>query len=76
MRATKVDQYARLSLLEIGPHHPRIHLVSLGHQGLFVNFRGVREMLGYLMQDCCQADENDCLAVLDRMFPECCSSNS
>jgi len=41
-----------------------------------VNFRGVREMLGYLMQDCCQADENDCLAVLDRMFPECCSSNS
>ena len=37
-----------------------------------VNFDGTRELLAFLMEDCCQGRPEVCAPVLDSVLPGCC----
>ena len=39
-----------------------------------INFNGTRELLSFLMKDCCQGQPDLCLPVLDSLLPDCCAS--
>ena len=37
-----------------------------------VNFDGTRDLLSFLMEDCCQGHPDVCAPVLDSVLPGCC----
>jgi len=37
-----------------------------------VDFAGTRELLSFLMEDCCQGQSEVCAPVLDSVLPGCC----
>ena len=41
-----------------------------------IDFEGTREVLSFLMQDCCQGHPELCTPVLDSMLPGCCASTN
>ncbi len=40
-----------------------------------INFSGTRELLSFLMEDCCQGQPELCAPVLDSVLPGCCAAN-
>ena len=38
-----------------------------------VDFEGTRELLIFLMEDCCRGRHDLCLPALDSLMPECCN---
>jgi DNA-binding transcriptional ArsR family regulator len=62
------------------------HLAILANAGLVnsrresrsiiysIDFGGTRELLSFLMQDCCQGLPEICAPVLDSLLPGCCAS--
>ena len=40
-----------------------------------IDFDGTRELLSFLMEDCCQGQPDLCAPVLDSLLPNCCASN-
>lgn len=38
-----------------------------------INFDGTRELLSFLVEDCCQGQSDLCLPLLDSLLPGCCS---
>lgn len=38
-----------------------------------VNFDGTRELLAFLMEDCCQGQPELCAPLLDSLLPGCCA---
>jgi DNA-binding transcriptional ArsR family regulator len=64
------------------------HLAILSNAGLVVshresrsiiyriNFAGTRELLAFLMQDCCQGQPELCAPLLDSLLPDCCATPS
>ena len=70
------------------PHNTMsTHLATLVHAGLVssrresrsiiyrVDFDGTRELLAFLMEDCCQGQPELCSPVLDSLLPGCCNPN-
>lgn len=61
------------------------HLAILAHAGLVssrresrsiiysIDFEGTRELLSFLMEDCCQGQPELCAPVLDSVLPGCCA---
>ncbi len=41
-----------------------------------IDFNGTRELLSFLMEDCCQGQPELCEPVLDSLLPVCCNTNS
>ncbi len=41
-----------------------------------IDFGGTRELLSFLMEDCCQGQPELCTPVLDSLLPGCCAPNS
>ena len=41
-----------------------------------IDFGGTRELLSFLMEDCCQGQPELCAPVLDSVLPGCCAPNS
>lgn len=41
-----------------------------------VDFAGTRELLSFLMEDCCQGQPELCAPVLDSLLPDCCATQS
>lgn len=41
-----------------------------------IDFEGTRELLSFLMQDCCQGHPDLCAPVLDSLLPGCCATNN
>lgn len=41
-----------------------------------VDFAGTRDLLSFLMEDCCQGQPELCEPLLDRLLPECCAAGS
>ena len=39
-----------------------------------IDFEGTRELLSFLMQDCCQGRPELCAPVLDSLLPGCCAT--
>lgn len=39
-----------------------------------VDFDGTRQLLAFLMEDCCQGSPELCASVLDSLLPDCCAS--
>jgi DNA-binding transcriptional ArsR family regulator len=64
------------------------HLAILANAGLInsrresrsiiysIDFDGTRELLSFLMQDCCQGQPEICAPVLKSVLPGCCTPNS
>ena len=62
------------------------HLAILANAGLLtshrqsrsiiyrIDFDGTRELLSFLMQDCCQGSPELCAPLLDSMLPACCAT--
>jgi DNA-binding transcriptional ArsR family regulator len=62
------------------------HLAVLANAGLLssrrvsrsiiysIDFDGTRELLAFLMEDCCQGQPELCAPVLDSLLPGCCAS--
>lgn len=60
------------------------HLAVLQHAGLIaserqgrsiryrVEFSGVRALLGFLVEDCCQGSPEVCAPLLEQLLPDCC----
>jgi ArsR family transcriptional regulator len=40
-----------------------------------INFNGTRELLSFLMEDCCRGQPELCSPVLDSLLPDCCASS-
>jgi len=40
-----------------------------------IDFSGTRELLSFLMEDCCQGQPELCAPVLDSVLPGCCTAN-
>lgn len=40
-----------------------------------IDFGGTRELLSFLMEDCCQGQPELCAPVLDSLLPNCCATN-
>ena len=38
-----------------------------------IDFDGMRDLLAFLMEDCCRGKPELCAPVLDRLVPECCA---
>jgi len=38
-----------------------------------IDFEGMRDLLAFLMEDCCRGKPELCAPVLDRLLPECCA---
>ncbi len=68
------------------PHNTMsTHLATLVNAGLVesrresrsiiysIDFEGTRELLSFLMEDCCQGNHDICLPVLDSLLPGCCN---
>lgn len=41
-----------------------------------VDFDGTRELLSFLVEDCCQGNPDVCMPVLESVLPGCCDTNS
>jgi ArsR family transcriptional regulator len=41
-----------------------------------INFDGTRELLSFLMEDCCQGQPELCSPVLDSLLSSCCASDN
>lgn len=41
-----------------------------------INFDGVRDLLSFLMKDCCQGSPELCEPVLDSLLPGCCTQST
>ncbi len=41
-----------------------------------IDFDGTRELLSFLMEDCCQGSPELCLPVLESVLPGCCNPNN
>ena len=41
-----------------------------------IDFGGTRELLSFLMEDCCQGQPELCAPVLDSLLPDCCATQS
>ena len=39
-----------------------------------VDFTGTRQLLAFLMEDCCQGQPELCEPLLDRLLPACCNT--
>ena len=64
------------------------HLAILSNAGLVVshresrsiiyqvNFAGTRELLAFLMEDCCQGQPELCAPLLDSLLPDRCATTS
>ncbi len=64
------------------------HLAILSNAGLVVshresrsiiyqvNFAGTRELLAFLMEDCCQGQPELCAPLLDSLLPDCCATTT
>ena len=39
-----------------------------------IDFGGTRELLSFLMEDCCQGQPELCAPVLDSLLPSCCAT--
>ncbi len=62
------------------------HLATLVNSGLVnsrresrsiiysIDFDGTRDLLSFLMEDCCQGQPELCAPVLDSVLPGCCAS--
>ncbi|MEM7565332.1 MAG: metalloregulator ArsR/SmtB family transcription factor [Pseudomonadota bacterium] len=70
------------------PHNTlSTHLAVLTNAGLLqsrresrsiiysVNFEGTRNMLSFLLEDCCQGQPDLCEPVLDQLLAGCCNPN-
>ena len=68
------------------PHNTMsTHLANLVHAGLVtsrresrsviysIDFEGTRELLAFLVEDCCQGQPEVCLPVLESILPGCCA---
>ena len=72
--------------LEIPHNTLSSHLSILANAGLVrsrresrsiiysVDFDGARELLSFLMEDCCQGNPDVCLPVLESVLPGCCDT--
>lgn len=72
--------------LEVPHNTMSTHLATLVNAGLVtsrresrsiiysIDFDGTRELLSFLMQDCCQGNPEVCLPVLESVLPGCCAS--
>ena len=69
------------------PHNTMsTHLATLVHAGLVssrresrsiiysIDFDGTRELLAFLVEDCCQGQPDVCLPVLESVLPGCCAT--
>ena len=73
--------------LEVPHNTMSTHLATLVNAGLVrsrresrsiiysIDFDGTRELLAFLMQDCCQGNPELCLPVLESVLPGCCAPN-
>lgn len=73
--------------LEIPHNTLSTHLTVLTNAGLLqsrresrsiiysVNFEGTRNMLSFLLEDCCQGQPEFCEPVLDQLLSGCCKPN-
>jgi DNA-binding transcriptional ArsR family regulator len=71
--------------LEIPHNTMSTHLATLVHAGLVnsrresrsiiysIDFDGTRELLAFLVEDCCQGQPEVCLPVLESVLPGCCA---
>ena len=41
-----------------------------------IDFAGTRDLLSFLMEDCCQGRPELCAAVLDSLLPGCCATTN
>ena len=41
-----------------------------------IDFTGTRELLSFLMEDCCQGRPELCAPVLDSLLPGCCATSN
>ncbi|HLF58413.1 MAG TPA: metalloregulator ArsR/SmtB family transcription factor [Alphaproteobacteria bacterium] len=68
------------------PHNTMsAHLAILANAGLVtsrrsgrsiiyaVDFGGVRDLLAFLMEDCCRGKREDCALLIARVLPQCCA---
>ena len=74
--------------LEVPHNTMSTHLATLVNAGLLtsrresrsiiysIDFEGTRELLAFLMEDCCQGNPEVCLPVLESVLPSCCGSNN
>ncbi len=74
--------------LEIPHNTLSSHLSILANAGLIrsrresrsiiysVDFDGIRELLSFLMEDCCQGNPDVCLPVLESVLPGCCDTTT
>ncbi len=72
--------------LEVPHNTMSTHLATLVNAGLVtsrregrsiiysIDFDGTRELLSFLMQDCCQGNPEVCLPLLDSVLPGCCAT--
>ena len=71
------------------PHNTMsTHLATLVNAGLVcsrresrsiiysIDFDGTRELLAFLVEDCCQGQPEVCLPVLESVLPGCCAATS
>ena len=71
------------------PHNTMsTHLATLVNAGLVtsrresrsiiysIDFDGTRELLSFLMEDCCQGNPDVCLPVLESLLPRCCEPDN
>lgn len=71
------------------PHNTMsTHLATLVNAGLVtsrresrsiiysIDFDGTRELLTFLVEDCCQGNHDVCLPVLESLLPGCCDPNN
>ena len=70
--------------LEVPHNTMSTHLSTLVNAGLVtsqresrsiiysIDFAGTRELLSFLMEDCCQGNRDLCLPVLESLLPQCC----
>ncbi len=74
--------------LEVPHNTMSTHLSTLVNAGLVtsrresrsviysIDFDGTRELLSFLMEDCCQGSHDLCLPVLESVLPGCCNPNN
>ena len=74
------------ALLDIPHNTMSTHLATLLHAGLVnsrresrsviysVDFTGTRDLLSFLVEDCCQGQPDVCLPVLESILPRCCEA--
>jgi DNA-binding transcriptional ArsR family regulator len=69
------------------PHNTMsTHLATLAHAGLVnsrresrsiiysIDLDGTRELLAFLVEDCCQGHPEVCLPALESVLPDCCAA--